>query len=185
MDVLIDFGQASGLEMNLLKSKIWLSTNIPRQKDGSLSTLCGIPLSHDLGTYLGLPIIHSKVTRSTYSYVIEKVLRKLASWKGKVLSYAGRRTLIQFSLNSIPLYTMQSAFLPVSLCDKLVIVSRNFLWGGNRDISHNHLVNWERVCRPKGNGALGLRKAKLTNYLCLPRRDGRFIRDKTPCVRRF
>ncbi|OMO84846.1 reverse transcriptase [Corchorus capsularis] len=167
MDVLLDFGKASGLEMNLLKSKLWVSPNISKQQAGRLSSLCGIPLGQDLGTYLGVPIIHTKVTRSTYSYVIDRVLKKLANWKGKVLSYAGRRTLIQSSLSSIPVYTMQTALLPVSVCEKLDQVSRNFLWGGDVKNSHDHLVNWDRVCRPKGNGGLGLRKARLTNVAML------------------
>ncbi|OMO53937.1 reverse transcriptase [Corchorus capsularis] len=151
-----DFGKASGLEMNLLKSKLWVSPNISRQQAGRLSSLCGIPLGQDLGTYLGVPIIHTKVTRSTYSYVIDRVLKKLANWKGKVLSYAGRRTLIQSSLSSIPVYTMQTALLLVSVCEKLDQVSRNFLWGGDVENSHNHLVNWDRVCRPKVRSRKGL-----------------------------
>lgn len=118
-----------------------------------------------MGTYLGVPIIHIHgcVKKTTYAHVVDKVLNKLTSWKGKVLSYASRKTLIQFTLSYIPLYTMQTAILPVSVCERLDQCNRNFLGGGSVENTHGHFLSWDRVCRPKGNGGLGLRKARLSN----------------------
>ncbi|OMO77870.1 putative ribonuclease H protein, partial [Corchorus olitorius] len=39
--------------------------------------------------------------------------------------------------------------------------------GGEVESSHNHLVSWDRVCSPKGNGGLGLRKARIMNVALL------------------
>ncbi|OMO87284.1 reverse transcriptase [Corchorus capsularis] len=166
-DVLDEFAKASGLRVSLEKSKLWFSPNVHQQKATVLSRLCGIPLAQELGTYLGVPIIHGKVSKATYQHVVDKVLRRLANWKGKVLSYAGRRTLIQSTLSSIPIYTMQTALLPASTAERLDQLNRNFLWGGDVDNSRGHLVNWDRVCRPKGNGGLGLRKARISNVALL------------------
>lgn len=166
-DVLSDFSKASGLHVNLDKLKLWIYPNVPRVKAQCLSRLCEVPLASELGIYLGVPIIHGRVTKNTYKHVIDRVLNKLASWKGKVLSYAGRRTLIQSTLNSIPIYTMQSALLLVSVCNRLDQCNLNFLWSGEADNSHGHLVSWERLFRPKGNGGLGLRKAINSNIALL------------------
>ncbi|CAL5406054.1 unnamed protein product [Camellia sinensis] len=46
-------------------------------------------------SYLGLPLEANPSRKSTWQPVIEKVKRKLATWKRKVLSYAGRLTLIR------------------------------------------------------------------------------------------
>ncbi|OMO92659.1 reverse transcriptase [Corchorus olitorius] len=166
-DTLTEFSNASGLHVNLEKSKLWMSPNVPIDKARSLSRSCGIPLASELGTYLGVPIIHGRVSKVTYKHVIDKVLRRLDNWKGKVLNYAGRKTLIQSTLNSLPIYTMQTAMLPVSVCDRLDQCNRNFLWSGEADRSQGHLVSWDRICRPKGNGGLGLRKARISNLALL------------------
>ncbi|KAE8709980.1 hypothetical protein F3Y22_tig00110328pilonHSYRG01025 [Hibiscus syriacus] len=56
---------------------------------GHLNELCEIPLTSDLGVYLGVPIIHKRISASTYNPLIDKIIKKLASWKGKVLSMEG------------------------------------------------------------------------------------------------
>ncbi|OMO49818.1 reverse transcriptase [Corchorus capsularis] len=139
MDTLEEFGKASGLRSNLQKSRMWVSPNVHNSKAVVLSRICGIPLMQELGTYLGVPLIHKRVTKDTYSYVVDKVIRRLANWKGKVLSQAGRRTLIQSTLSSIPIYTMQTAMLSASTCETLDRINRNFLWGGDVDKSGYHL----------------------------------------------
>lgn len=59
------------------------------------SRMSSLPLTADLGVYLGVPIVHGHVSKETYAPIVDKVLQRLAGWKGKVLSPAGRRTLIQ------------------------------------------------------------------------------------------
>lgn len=44
-DILSDFSKASGLQVNLDKSKLLLSPNVPIVKARSLSRLCEIPLT--------------------------------------------------------------------------------------------------------------------------------------------
>ncbi|CAL2267138.1 unnamed protein product [Prunus armeniaca] len=46
---------------------------------------------------------------------------------------AGRLTLLQSVTSAIPIYSMQSAKLPVSICQKLDQLNRNFLWGHTTD----------------------------------------------------
>ncbi|PPR98590.1 hypothetical protein GOBAR_AA22099 [Gossypium barbadense] len=38
-----------------------------------------------------------------------------------------------------------SALLPISICEELDRLNRNFLWDGSTDLTHNHLVNWNQV----------------------------------------
>ena len=73
----------------------------------------------DLRTYLGVRTINVRVTKATFQDVVQWVDKRLASWKSKCLSLAGRATLISYMISTIPVYVMQTAWLPRSICDEL------------------------------------------------------------------
>ncbi|CAN1850207.1 Putative ribonuclease H protein At1g65750 [Linum perenne] len=62
---------------------------------------------------------------------------------------------------------MQTAFLPVSLCDKIDSKIRSFIWGSSNGVRKLHNVNWNTVCKPKSLGGLGLRSARELNQAFL------------------
>ncbi|KAA3474533.1 reverse transcriptase [Gossypium australe] len=138
---------ASGLTVNLEKSKLFISPNIHSTISSRLSQVCGIPLTNDLDKYLGVPLIHKRASKEMYCYIIDRVMKKLDDWKGKILSFAGRGILIRSTMSVIPLYTMQSALLPILV---------NLLLGESTETSRNHLVSWLQVCCLKEKGCLGL-----------------------------
>lgn len=49
--------------------------------------------TNKLGKYLGVQLHHERVSRSTTRSVIEKMKRRLRSWKVRMLSFSGRLTL--------------------------------------------------------------------------------------------
>ncbi|GLT31849.1 hypothetical protein SLA2020_065570 [Shorea laevis] len=163
MDCLSEFARCSRLELNLSKSKLFVSPNVQRHLANSYSTTCGIPLTNDLGIYLGVPILHGRSKSSTYRYILEKMQLKLAGWKQNLLSLAGRRTLVQSVTSSIPTYTMQTVLLPSNICSEIDALNRKFLWGTNMHSNKPHLVNWNNVCLPKKYGGLRLRTTRDSN----------------------
>ncbi|GKV38629.1 hypothetical protein SLEP1_g46518 [Rubroshorea leprosula] len=163
IDCLSEFARRSRLEINLGKSKLFVSPNIQGQLANSFSSACGIPLTHDLGIYLGVPIIHGRVKARNYKYILEKMQIKLAGWKQKSLSLAGRRTLVQSVTSSIPTYTMQKVLLPSNTCSAIDSLNRKFLWGSDIQTNKPHLVHWNDVCLPRRYGGLGVRSAKECN----------------------
>lgn len=111
------FCDLSGQSVNFEKSKIYCSPNVCKELASNISQICGSPLTNNLGKYLGMTLIHSRVSKNTYVEFIDKVLNRLASWKSKTLSMAGRLTLIQAVSASIPVYAMQKSKLPVTITD--------------------------------------------------------------------
>ncbi|GKV52698.1 hypothetical protein SLEP1_g59269 [Rubroshorea leprosula] len=55
-------------------------------------------------TYLGLPIGGNPHRHSFWKLVVAKFRSKLASWKGKLLSFGGRITLLMSVLSALPLF---------------------------------------------------------------------------------
>ncbi|KAA3465252.1 LINE-1 reverse transcriptase isogeny [Gossypium australe] len=82
----------------------------------------------NLGLYLGVLLLHSRVTKSTFSFVVDKVRRKFNSWDARKLSIARRVTLAQSVLLSIPNYFMQSTLIPKGVCAEIKRLVRQFIW---------------------------------------------------------
>lgn len=67
---------------------------------------CGFFVINNLGQYLGVPLLHGRVSRSIYFGILEKVKNSLSGWAASSLSMVGRTMLVNSALSSIPLYTM-------------------------------------------------------------------------------
>ena len=78
--------------------------------------------------YLGLPTLVGRRKYHTFSFLKDRVWKKLQGWKGKILSRAGKEILIKAMAQSIPTYTMSVFQLPVKLCEELQAMCA-FWWG--------------------------------------------------------
>ncbi|KAI8573692.1 hypothetical protein RHMOL_Rhmol01G0297000 [Rhododendron molle] len=132
-----------------------------------LATIIGIDRTLNLGKYLGIPLLHSRVSKAHFNDLIEKVQGRLTGWSNHTLNGAGRATLIQSVSSTIPSYTMQTMEIPISVCEKLDKINRNFLWGDSNKKKKIHLLSWSKVCKSKDSGGLGIRKARHQNLALL------------------
>ncbi|XP_028099143.1 uncharacterized protein LOC114298722 [Camellia sinensis] len=175
MTVMNEFFEIFGLKINAHKSKLFVSPNIDRRNTRELSTNCGIPLTFELGKYLGVPLIHGRVNKGHFNTILEKMQRKLAGWKTSVVSLAGRATLIQSVSFVLPAYTTQTMELPIKVCNEIDRLNMNFLWGDTLGKKRIHLVKWDDVCKPKKLGGLGIRKARNQNLVLLVKLSWKWI----------
>ena len=84
-------------------------------------------------------------------------------WKAHYLSKAGRTILIQSHLKVLPAHTMQCFQLPTKVTNQLDCINREFFWKKLDTEKGLKLIAWDRVCRPKTQGGLGLRKIGVIN----------------------
>lgn len=89
--ILDEFFQASGQKINFGKS---FSAHTEHNLKGQIALALNVPVSDNLGTYLGCPIHHERPSKQAFQLLVDKVNRKLAGWKGKCLLLAGCSTLI-------------------------------------------------------------------------------------------
>jgi len=94
---------------------------------------------------------------------VDKAMTKLVGWKANCLSKAGRVVLIQSHLESLLAHTMQCFQLSSTISNNIDRVNRDFFWKKNNTDKGLPLVAWDKVCRPKKNGGLGLRKTAAVN----------------------
>lgn len=71
--------------------------------------------------------------------------------------------MVQDTLSTMHLYTMQSQWLPSSTCQAIDRVAWTFLWNSNPKKKRIHLVNWETVTRSKDFGGLGIKTTRENN----------------------
>lgn len=130
----------------------------------------------DLGKYLGMALLHSRVTKTTYGKILDKVRRKLASWKGKCLSFAGRVIVIKSVISAIPTYAMQSTKLPNTLVEAIEKEARRFLWGDTDEGRKLHQVSWRTITLPNDYGGLGIRRLSQANRAMLAKLSWRSVK---------
>ncbi|OMP13818.1 putative ribonuclease H protein [Corchorus olitorius] len=86
-----------------------------------------MPSTNDLGKYLGVPLIHERVTKATFKEIVEKVQGRLSSWKSKLLTLAGRATLVGSVTSSIPTYHMMTMLMPKNVTNAIDSMNNRFL----------------------------------------------------------
>lgn len=161
--VMTRFCAVSGHNVNMQKTRAFVSKRVHANRAMEPCRSLGISIAADLGKYLGVPLLHKRVTKVTFSPLVQNVQRKLAGWKGRFLSMAGRTALIRSMLMAIPYYQMQTLLLPKGVLGEIEQVCRNFLWNQGEHTRTPHLVAWENVKRPKDAGGLGIKDLHLQN----------------------
>ena len=99
------------------------------------------------------------MNKGTYEGILERVNKRLQGWKSKCLSFAARTLLVKIVVATIPIYAMQTSWLPSSLIDKIEKKIKGFI--GNGDSKRQmHLMNWDSITQLKRKGGLGIRKLR-------------------------
>ncbi|XP_074297132.1 uncharacterized protein LOC141627815 [Silene latifolia] len=71
--------------------------------------------------------------------------------------------LVQAVLKTLHNYWASIFILPAGVFKRIEAICRNFLWDGGVDYLRSPLVSWEKICRPKNEGGLGLNCANQWN----------------------
>ncbi|CAA7018347.1 unnamed protein product [Microthlaspi erraticum] len=124
-------------------------------------------------------VLQKRINKETFGKVVERMSSKLAGWKGRILSLAGRITLTKAVLGSVPVHSMSSCKFPESTTKSLDRISRDFVWGSTPERRKQHLLSWDKICLPKAEGGLGIRQSSLMNKALLAKVGWRMLHDVT------
>lgn len=101
------------------------------------------------------------------------------------MSQAKRTMLIKSVASSIPIYGMSSFLIPQSICTNIDSLIHKFRWGYKLDDEkHFSLHFWNKICSPKLNGGMGIKKMQELNFPLLSKLGWKMLSpDPKPWVK--
>uniref|UniRef100_A0A0A8Y9P7 Reverse transcriptase zinc-binding domain-containing protein n=1 Tax=Arundo donax TaxID=35708 RepID=A0A0A8Y9P7_ARUDO len=117
----------SGLKINFQKSEILIIQN-DELKAVEYADMFNCAIGSWPLRYLGVPVSCLKLHVADWIPVDEKLLKRLDGWQGGSLTIAGRTTLINLSLSSVPIYHMSMYLLPKTIHERMDKTRRRFFW---------------------------------------------------------
>jgi hypothetical protein len=154
--ILTDFVEASGMALNLDKSQLYFF-NTPVAIQNHISRLLGIPKSSLPSNYLGIPLTGESARNISWDNLLLSISNRLNNWTFRSLNLAARLVLLKYVLQAFPTYLFTTLAAPQSVIRAIRNIQRSFLWHGHHPNKKWVLVGWDKICRPKALGGLGLR----------------------------
>ncbi|KAJ9538568.1 hypothetical protein OSB04_031301 [Centaurea solstitialis] len=150
------FHLLSGLKINLRKSKLYgvgVNDEIVLEWAREMGCEGGVlPF-----IYLGFPVGASLNKVRNWISVLDKVKKKLDSWKVKWISFGGRLTLVKLVLGSLSLYYLSLFRAPCGVLSELETIRNHFFWGtGECGKGKLVWVKWEKVISSFEDGGLNI-----------------------------
>ena len=167
IEVLSNFCNLAGQKVNYGKSRVFFSPNVTGRRKMTMCKRLGIMATNNVGRYLGFSIIHKARIGNAFNFILDKVQSKLAGWKARLLSRAGRLVLAKSAATPIAEYFMHCHSLLAKICDSLDKMMRDFIWGSTEERRRMHMVKWSTVTLPKEFGGLGFFSMKHKNEAIL------------------
>jgi hypothetical protein len=175
--MLMLFECVSGIKINFHKSE-FVPMNLGEDQIHEIAHILNCHVGNLPLQYLEVPLHFEKLRREDLQPVVDKMLKRAADWRGKLLAYSSRLTLIRACLASIPIYLLSFIKFPKWAIKLLESQMSHCLWNNNEDAHKYHLAGWKHVTMKKEYGRLGVPDLRELNLCLLGSWITRYICDK-------
>ena len=176
-EVLSIYGEATGQVINLEKSTITFGAEIKDDVKVEIRQILGIYKEGGLGNYLGLPECFSGSKVKLFSFIKEKLKKRLSGWFARSLSLGGKELLLKAVALAFPVYAMSCFRLPKTTLANLTSAMSGFWWNSVEHKNKIHWVKWDSLCLPKALGGLGFKELESFNQALLANQAWKVIRN--------
>lgn len=146
------FCRISGEAINFDKSSVIFSPNIPNCVKLELKDIFKTPCSENLGRYLGCNVEVDGRSTQAYHSLVDKIHRKITTWKHLTLSPASMAILINDILAALCADVLSVFLVPKSVVQKMGSLAMQFWWKGSSDKRGVCWVKRSKLETPKGMG---------------------------------
>ena len=113
--------------------------------------------------YLGLSVLEGRMQKGRFETTQERLRKRLVDWSEQFMSIGNKEILIKVVARAIPTYIMSVFRLPVSVCDELTKMMRQYWWGVKNGKKSMAWLNWDKLRLPKNKGGMGFRDMRAFN----------------------
>lgn len=115
-----------GQRVNLYKFSILFSASMPRNDMKEVKRILKFKNVGENSVYLGNPFSMGRRKADVFGRLKERVQQRLEGWQSKLLSKAGKATLIKSVIQSIPVYKITTFHRPNKVCKEMDSVTCHF-----------------------------------------------------------
>ena len=146
--ILTCFEQLSGMRINYHKSEL-VPINMGHDECTQFLDILQCVVGSFLVKYLGLPLHFENLKREDLQPLVDNLLKMMTGWRGRLLSSAAKKTLVQSVLASIPVYMLSFIKVPKWALKLIDTQLANYLWNDEEGNHKLHVANWPSVCMKK------------------------------------
>ncbi|KAL8089279.1 hypothetical protein AgCh_038904 [Apium graveolens] len=172
----------SGQKINYTKSVLTCSPNTSPENRTQLCQILEVNVCQSPGKYLGMPMVVGRNKCTTFSFLSERVEKKLQGWQNQTISKAGKVILLKTAAQVIPNFWMNMFLIPSEITDRIEKSMNKFWWRNGGTNGCIRWMSWERLCTVKEDGGLGFKSLKSFNVAMLAKQAWRLINNTNPLV---
>jgi hypothetical protein len=143
-DTLDAYAACTGQLLNPAKCSILFSALCPQGVQASIQTILQVEQENFEPKYLGLPTPEGRMHRGKFDNLQARLMKRFMEWNDGLLAQSAKEILIKAVAQAIPTYIMSVFKLPLSLCDDLTKLIRDYWWGVKDGKRKAHWLSWPR-----------------------------------------